>query len=365
MPPYTHQTSHEYLLNACKENNLEQINASIKKFTQHQLQEALRYRDNSGNTPLFYACMNNNLDAVVAFIGKGASKDSIVDFERNDFRRNNKNESIMDILCINGYRTILDELIQNMVGLDNFILRADDQGQTLLTYACQNQRNEIVESLVKNYDFDLNKRDNFGLKPLDYSKNPKMLILKKFFSLLPTQNSNTNFSSFLNSQIPQQDSDLKIFLHKQYHDLPSTNDSKKVKFTRLVLEELNKSEEFEPSKALDVVCEFYTNPEIVTNFSNFIRTSKGLKEKITKELLSGENPSNEAQSSKIEEKLPLELIGIIAGKILSSQKINLDQCSKLTKVCATIINSLKEPKPQNTTTNPSSTTPLNPQQNQL
>lgn len=27
MPPYTHQTSHEYLLNACKENNLEQINA--------------------------------------------------------------------------------------------------------------------------------------------------------------------------------------------------------------------------------------------------------------------------------------------------------------------------------------------------
>lgn len=375
MQPNQTQFYQRNLLIACRENDLEGIATITEKLSEEQLETALNLTDSFGNTALFYACMHNNYDAVDNFFENGATLNSILNSGvQPPFKLNNEGRSILEILCINGYVDILDNLIQKIGadenGLQNFI-NIPTNGKILITHACENQQSEIVESLVRNFDIDLNAKDAFDRKPLDYSRSdPKMLILKKFFSLLPQdsldaqQNSNRNFSSFLYKNRPQND-ELKIFLHEQYHDSPNTNRLEKIRFSRLVLDELNKTSEFEPSLALDVVCEFYKNPEILKKFSNFLQTSKSIKEKIMSLSGDGQALPNQADLSEIEKKLSFELIGIIVGKILSSQKINVYQCSKLTSACAASINALKnQPVPQNTATNPNTATPLNPQQAQ-
>jgi ankyrin repeat protein len=128
------------------------IFAAINKNDHKRVKEILKYEgfdvnkaDNDGNTPLHWACDNNNLDIVTLLLKSGAKKSVNI---TNDFLV----RTPLHVICNKNNANI--EIVKSLIPHCNkgYIDKEDKAGFTPLYLACEKNNKNIVELLLKKGD---------------------------------------------------------------------------------------------------------------------------------------------------------------------------------------------------------------------
>jgi ankyrin repeat protein len=139
------------IFQAIKKNDPKRV-AEILKDTSFNANKA----DNKGLTPLYWACLKNNLDIVTLLLNHGAKK--------SINKANNYCWTPLHWACVNNNLEIVELLLK--YGADANI--ANDDGDTPLIWACYNNNLDIVTLLLDHGAKEsINKADNnYGWTPL-------------------------------------------------------------------------------------------------------------------------------------------------------------------------------------------------------
>ncbi len=138
------------LLQACKNNQKAVVQTFLKRGGVD-----VNKRDESGNTPLIYACMKSARDLVNLLLDNGA--DASLGNQKNrmplHFAAQSGNFQIISLLC--------------EAGAD--VNCTDNDGVTPLMLLAQNSRTDAALNLLKNPELDCAIKDNGGRMAIDYA----------------------------------------------------------------------------------------------------------------------------------------------------------------------------------------------------
>jgi len=141
------------LLDLVKEDKIEEV----QKYLEEQGNGEVNQANKDGETPLWRACWNNNLEIVKLLLENGA-KESVN-------KADNGGYTPFYWACYKDNLEIVKLLLEN--GAKESVNKADNGGYTPFYWACWNNNLEMMKLLLKNGAKDsVNKADNFGWTPL-------------------------------------------------------------------------------------------------------------------------------------------------------------------------------------------------------
>lgn len=138
------------LLQACKNNQKSVVLTFLKRGDVD-----VNKRDESGNTPLIYACLKSARDLVKLLLDNGADANL----------GNRKNRTPLHFAAESGNYQIISLLID--AGAD--VNCTDNNGVTPLMVLAQNGRTDAALKLLKNSEIDISIKDNDSRMAIDYA----------------------------------------------------------------------------------------------------------------------------------------------------------------------------------------------------
>lgn len=140
-----------YLPIFCSTNN----NLSILKLIIENCDLDINFRDDKGNSALFYACIYNNLDIV----------EYLLKFKLNLNIKNNDNKTILDIACENNNKKLIKLLlkknIQILISQKTFLNLDPDNKKLLIEYNIKLKLCDICNEMAIYYEYCKNKKCDF------------------------------------------------------------------------------------------------------------------------------------------------------------------------------------------------------------
>ncbi len=194
------------LLQACKNNQKSVVQTFLKRGGVD-----VNKRDESGNTPLIYACQKSARDLAKLLLEHGADAGL----------GNQKNRMPVHFAAESGNIQIINMLID--AGAD--VNCTDNNGITPLMLLAQNGKTDAALKLLKNPDTDISIKDNDGRMAIDYATSAGLKELVKALSEAKEEHADTYGNTSLHHACWNEQSEVvKILLEKDLSSVNKPND---------------------------------------------------------------------------------------------------------------------------------------------
>ena len=198
----------------------------------------LESKDNNGQTVLFYACCNGNLE-LFQLLQK-------FDYDNQD----SEGKTILHYAC----NTDNIDLVQFIISLGAITTNKDNQNSTILHCACQNGNFNIVHYLVNRGELDINAKDIQGNTPYSYAYYSEKSKLIEYLESLPDIDLTVNL--FINEEEEDgievdellcSSDDIDTDEEEEIYDMELDDEKKKmmkVKYKKMWILNLNSAKSF-------------------------------------------------------------------------------------------------------------------------
>ena len=194
------------LLQACKNNNKGVAQAFLKRGGVD-----VNKRDESGNTPLIYACLKGARDLVKLLLDNGADVGL----------GNQKNRMPIHAAAENGNFQIISMLLD--AGAD--VNSTDNGGVTPLMILAQRGKTDAALKLMENADIDISIRENDGRMAIDFATAAGLRELVKTLSQAKEAHADTYGNTSLHHACWNAQSEVvKVLLEKDTDSVNKPND---------------------------------------------------------------------------------------------------------------------------------------------
>lgn len=194
------------LLQACKNNQKGVVQTFLKRGGVD-----VNKRDESGNTPLIYACRKSARDLVKLLLDNGAEADL----------GNQKSRTPMHFAAEAGNFQIISMLID--AGAD--VNCTDNDGVTPLMLLAQNGKTDAALKLIQNPDIDMAIKDNSGHLAVDYATSAGLRELVEALSQAEGNHADAEGNTTLHHACWNEQSEVvKVLLEKDPSSVNKLND---------------------------------------------------------------------------------------------------------------------------------------------
>lgn len=194
------------LLQACKNNKKSVVQTFLKRGGVD-----VNKRDESGNTPLIYACMKNARDLVKMLLDNGA-----------DANLGNQQERMPLHFAA---ETGSPEIIALLTAAGADVNCADSGGSTPLMVMAQHGRTDAALRFIQNPDVDINCKDNDNHMAIDYATSSGLRELVKALSQTEETHTDASGNTPLHHACWNEQAEVvKVLLEKDQDSINKVND---------------------------------------------------------------------------------------------------------------------------------------------
>ncbi len=194
------------LLQACKNNQKSVVQTFLKRGGVD-----VNKRDESGNTPLIYACLKGARDLVKLLLDNGADAGL----------GNQKNRTPLHFAAEPGNIQIMTMLL----GAGADVNSTDNDGVTALMLLAQNGKTDAALKLLGNAEIDISIQDNEGRRAIDYATSAGLRELVKALSQADEDHADTYGNTTLHHACWNEQSEVvKVLLEKDPAGVDKLND---------------------------------------------------------------------------------------------------------------------------------------------
>lgn len=195
------------LIQACKNNQKGVVQAFMKRGGVD-----VNKRDESGNTPLIYACLKGSRDLVKLLLENDADASLA----------NQKSRMPLHFAAETGNYQIISLLLD--AGAD--VNCTDNDGVTPLMLLAKNGKTDAALKLLQNPEIDINRRDNASRMAIDYATSAGLRELVKALSQVEEEHADTYGNTTLHHACWNEQSEVvKVLLEKEPSSVNKLNDN--------------------------------------------------------------------------------------------------------------------------------------------